>query len=78
MKGNKFDIFLIVVILIFAGVCYSVINSIDVAHESGISKSGDYEFKRVCIDGVEYFFKDSRRGYLAPHFKSDGSLYLCE
>ena len=27
----------------------------------------------TCIDGVEYF-----TGKLTPHFKSDGTLYLCD
>ena len=45
---------------------------------NGTTNSGEAEFKRVCIDGVEYL---SRRagysGYMAPHFKPDGSLYTC-
>ena len=28
----------------------------------------------VCVDGVEYIY---RYRMLAPHFKIDGSLYLC-
>ena len=32
----------------------------------------------VCIDNVEYIkFSAIYQGYLAPHYKPDGTLYLC-
>ncbi len=48
------------------------------------AKSGSENFDVVCIDGVEYIFfaKDTSSfgslGWLAPHFKPDGSLYICK
>ena len=44
----------------------------------GTSTSGDLNYDRICIDGVEYLRR--RVGHtaeLAAHFKTDGSLYLC-
>lgn len=46
----------------------------DEYQSTGSTYSGDKEFKRICIDGVEYI-KGGRN--MAPHFKTDGSLYLC-
>jgi len=37
--------------------------------------SGVFSYKLICIDNVEYI---SGFRNLAPHFKSDGSLYTCE
>ena len=45
------------------------------------TESGDMEFSTICVDGVEYIFREnytSRTAWMAPHFKTDGSLYLCE
>jgi len=58
-----------------------LISSCGRTDKKGISLSGDQEFDRICIDNVEYIFaKDSisYRGYMAPHFKKDGTLYLCD
>ena len=40
----------------------------------------DMKQRTTCIDGVEYIMigGDGRRGYMAPHFKPDGKLYICE
>lgn len=46
--------------------------------------SGSRAFEVICIDNVEYIYwhkgsvTSSASGYLAPHFKPDGSLYTCE
>ena len=48
---------------------------------NGLSYSGDEKFTRACIDGVEYLIrsaKGSYRGYMAPHFKPNGTLYTCK
>lgn len=54
-----------------------------------IASCGDYEtnvaisvggstFTIVCIDGVEYVtLSKVYSGYMSPHYKTDGSLYLC-
>lgn len=39
----------------------------------------DSRIKHRCIDGVGYVIMvDGYRGFMAPHFKSDGTLYLCD
>jgi hypothetical protein len=48
------------------------------ADKRGTTTSGDYTFSRICIDGVEYLQRTGHQhGYMAPHFKPDGTLYLC-
>lgn len=44
-----------------------------------LSLRDDTKLKMECIDSVEYI-KISRnsKGYMAPHFKPDGSLYTCK
>lgn len=43
------------------------------------ARSGNEIIETSCIDGVEYIhYSKGYRGYLAPHFRKDGSLYLCE
>lgn len=33
----------------------------------------------VCIDGVEYIkIRTGYRGWMAPHYKADGTLYICD
>ena len=40
--------------------------------------SGDTQFERICIDGVEYLQQlRGNRGLLAAHFKPDGTVYAC-
>lgn len=35
-------------------------------------------FNRICVDNVEYLMRyQGYNGYMAPHFKPDGSLYTC-
>lgn len=47
--------------------------------EVGIAYSGESQFSRVCIDGVEYLYRRlGNIGYLSPHFKITGDLYLCD
>lgn len=44
------------------------------------AKSGNQSFDVICIDNVEYIYfakYGDKVGYLAPHFKTDGSLYIC-
>lgn len=47
---------------------------------TGSTMSGTQDFNKICIDGVEYLYLQvsAGPGYLAPHFKPDGTLYLCE
>lgn len=46
---------------------------------TGTVKSGNVSYKVVCIDSVEYVLRAvGRRGFMAPHFRVDGSLYLCQ
>lgn len=48
------------------------------ADKRGTTTSGEYTFSRICIDGVEYLQRSGHQhGYFAPHFKPDGTLYLC-
>jgi len=47
-------------------------------HFVGSVTSGAKEYNRICIDGVEYLKTGTgRMGFFAPHFRQDGSLYLC-
>lgn len=44
-----------------------------------VTRSGDIDHEITCIDGVEYLYlRHGYGGYMTPHFKKDGSLYLCE
>jgi len=44
----------------------------------GSTTSGTVDYDLVCIDGIEYLKNwSAHRGYFAPHFRQDGSLYLC-
>lgn len=48
-------------------------------NSTGTTKSGEGVYQKVCIDGVEYLQREGGyHGYMAPHFKQDGSLYICE
>lgn len=47
----------------------------------GSVQSGSMEFKKICVDGVQYLFKIdlmSHRGFMAPHLKPSGLPHLCE
>jgi len=45
---------------------------------AGTSLSGKRHHEKICLDGVEYLYlQHGYGGYMAPHFKQDGSLYLC-
>ncbi len=48
----------------------------DTAYDGETDSSLEYEVE--CIDGVEYIkgFR-TQWGYMSPHFKKDGTLYLC-
>lgn len=66
-------------LLIAIVICLSI-SSCNTGEEPRTPKE---EFKTVCVDGVEYFFFSESMGYkgygyMSPHFKRDGSLYLCE
>ena len=53
--------------------------SCDQDNSTGVKISGSKSYKTICIDGVEYLKRTQGYGVLmAPHFKQDGSLYLCE
>ena len=42
-------------------------------------KAGNRSYDIVCIDHVEYLQRFSGySGVLSPHYKTDGSLYLCD
>lgn len=44
----------------------------------GTARSGQEVYTKVCIDDVEYLIRiGGYQGYMAPHFKPDGSLYIC-
>lgn len=33
----------------------------------------------ICVDGVEYLYSSGGNSFgITPHYKRDGSLYLCE
>ena len=51
---------------------------IKIEEKSFFDKEREREFNTVCIDGVEYlYYVGYKVGFLAPHFKTDGKLYLC-
>lgn len=41
--------------------------------------SGNIEFERHCIDGVEYLYRKTGlyEVFSSPHYKQDGTLYIC-
>lgn len=46
--------------------------------DNGTINGGGREFKKVCIDNVEYLMRScGHRGYMSPHFHPDGTLYTC-
>lgn len=53
---------------------YSLIVSLAILLFSCAPRSPDTGLKVACIDGVEYIINGWQ---LAPHFRPDGSLYLC-
>ena len=63
------DIFTIIIIL--AAIIFSILLMFS------ISNSPQAEYETVCIDGVEYINHKNYHG-LVPHFKPDGSLFVCE
>lgn len=47
--------------------------------EGNTARSGNLKVKTVCIDGVEYIkMSTGYGGYMSPHYKKDGTLYLCD
>ena len=54
------------------------ITACGIPSEARTTDSNSNEYELLCIDGVEYL-KDSTgdRGFMAPHFSPDGSLYTC-
>ena len=45
----------------------------------GVSRSGDLDFDRICIDDVQYLYRSGgHRGYMSPSYNIDGSLNLCK
>jgi len=64
-------IYVFIIILLFSGCKKS--NTV------GRTSSGEVVYVRECIDGVEYLKNhQGYRGYLAAHWKRDGTLYLCD
>lgn len=59
-------------------VCLGLLSGCNETNNVGVSSSGDVSFLRICIDNVEYLIRrNGNNGYMAPHFKPDGSLYTC-
>lgn len=48
------------------------------ADERGKTKSGDFEFKNVCVDGVTYLMrKHGYGGYFSVKFDRNGKVIPC-
>ena len=64
----KIKILLLLILLVLFG-CEN-------ADVRGTTHSGKKSIALLCVDGVESM--SGYRGYLAPHFKPDGPLYICQ